>query len=114
MKNIESSCKVSILFLSSTMQYGGCVYIITNKINTVLYIGVTSNLYSRITEHRDKKHPSSFTAKYNCNKLIYYEFYSRIEEAILRETRMKSWKREWKEKLINTTNPHWIDLYDSL
>jgi putative endonuclease len=96
------------------MQYGGCVYIITNQINTALYIGVTSNLYARISEHRDKKYPSSFTAKYNCCKLIYYEFYPRIEETILRETQMKRWKREWKEKLIATTNPNWIDLFDSL
>jgi putative endonuclease len=96
------------------MQYGGCVYIITNKINTVLYIGVTSNLYARIAEHRDKTHTASFTAKYNCCKLVYFECYPRIEEAITRETQMKRWKREWKEKLINAENPNWIDLFDTL
>ncbi|MGI8952171.1 MAG: GIY-YIG nuclease family protein [Chitinophagaceae bacterium] len=96
------------------MQFGGCFYILTNKINTVLYIGVTSDLHSRVSEHKEKKYETSFTAKYNCNKLIYYECFSRIEEAIAREKQMKKWKREWKEKLISGFNPHWIDLFDQL
>ena len=64
------------------MERGGCVYILTNVFNTVLYIGVTSDLFSRITEHRSKVYPDSFTAKYNCFKLVSFEMYPTIEEAI--------------------------------
>ena len=86
----------------------------TNKNNNVLYIGVTSNLYARVTEHKEKKYPDSFTARYNCCKLVYYESFSRIEEAIIREKRMKKWKREWKIKLINEMNPGWEDLHETV
>jgi len=96
------------------MKYGGCVYITGNRSHSVLYIGVTSDLPARITAHRDKKYPNSFSAKYNCNKLFYYEIFARIEEAITREKQLKKWKREWKEKLIGEMNPGWIDLYESL
>ncbi len=96
------------------MQSGGCVYIISNHSHSVLYIGVTSNLLTRISEHKQKKYPDSFTAKYNCNKLLYYEGFVRIEEAIAREKQLKKWKREWKEKLIASMNPAWVDLFDSL
>ncbi|MFD2288528.1 GIY-YIG nuclease family protein [Pedobacter petrophilus] len=96
------------------MERGGCIYILTNFNNTVLYIGVTSDLYSRIIEHREKKYPQSFTSKYNCNKLIYYEQFSTITEAIGREKQLKNWRREWKIKLIQTQNQNWDDLFLSL
>ncbi|HLK28900.1 MAG TPA: GIY-YIG nuclease family protein [Puia sp.] len=96
------------------MQYGGCIYIMANDFHTVLYIGVTSNLYARVKEHKEKFYPESFTAKYNCNKLVYYESYSRIEDAIAREKILKKWNREWKEKLIIEVNPDWKDLFDEL
>jgi len=96
------------------MQYGGCVYILANCSHSVLYIGVTSNILARIAEHRDKKYPDSFTAKYNCYKLLYYENFPRIEEAIMREKQMKKWKRAWKERLIAEMNPTWMDLYETL
>ena len=96
------------------MQYGGCVYIISNYSHSVLYIGVTSNLLARVTEHANKTYPDSFSAKYNCYKLLYYENFPRIEEAIAREKQMKKWKREWKERLINEMNPDWRDLYETL
>ena len=96
------------------MERGGCIYILTNFNNTVLYIGVTSDLYSRIVQHREKKYPQSFTARYNCNKLIYYEQFSTIIEAIGREKQLKNWKREWKIKLIQTQNQNWDDLFLSL
>lgn len=96
------------------MERGGCVYIMTNKTNTVLYIGVTSELYWRVKEHKEKKYPGSFTARYNCNKLIYYETYTDIEEAILREKQLKKWKSEWKIKLINELNPDWNDLHETI
>ncbi|MFW0716793.1 GIY-YIG nuclease family protein [Pedobacter sp. N23S346] len=96
------------------MERGGCIYILTNFNNTVLYIGVTSDLYSRIVEHREKKYPQSFTAKYNCIKLIYYEQFSTITEAIGREKQLKNWRREWKINLIQTQNQNWDDLFLSL
>ncbi|MDB4926060.1 MAG: catalytic domain protein [Mucilaginibacter sp.] len=64
---------------------GGCVYIMTNKYNKVLYVGVTSELPGRVWDHKNKTHPYSFTAKYNCDKLVYYIFYPNIEEAISAE-----------------------------
>ena len=93
------------------MKRGGCVYIMTNVFNTVFYIGVTSDLFVRVTQHKDKIYPRSFTAKYNCNKLVYYCFYSTIEEAIAVEKQMKAWNREWKINLIVKNNPQWTDLY---
>ena len=62
------------------MKKGGCAYILTNVFNTVLYIGVTSDLFSKIAEHKNKVYIGSFTAKYKCNKLLFYEMYSTIEE----------------------------------
>ena len=94
------------------MERGGCIYFMTNVFNTVLYIGVTSDLFSRVTEHKDKKYPDSFTSKYNCNKLVYYEMYPTIEEAIGKEKQLKKWKREWKNKLVQDLNPQWIDLFN--
>lgn len=67
------------------MQYGGTMYIMSNDYGSVLYIGVTSDLITRITEHKSKIYPTSFTAKYNCTKLVYYKTYARIEEAIASE-----------------------------
>jgi putative endonuclease len=96
------------------MERGGCVYILTNHFHTVLYIGVTSDLYARIIEHRDKLYPGSFTAKFNCNKLVYYEQFSTIEEAIGKEKQLKNWKRAWKINLINCENPNWEDLFLTL
>jgi len=93
------------------MERGGCVYIMTNAYNNVLYIGVTSDLFSRITEHKNKLYPKSFTAKYNCNRLVFYEMYSTIEEAIGMEKRLKKWNKDWKIQLIQKNNPMWLDLY---
>jgi len=96
------------------MQFGGTVYILTNIHNAVLYIGVTSDLFTRIPQHKTKFYEKSFTAKYNCNKLVYYETYARIEDAITREKQLKKWKREWKDKLIAEMNPEWKDLFENL
>ena len=96
------------------MQYGGTVYLITNHWNTVLYLGVTSNLIARISEHKEKTHLNSFSSKYNTCKLVWYESFSKIEEAIAKEKMMKKWKRDWKEKLIKEMNPECKDLYDTL
>jgi putative endonuclease len=89
------------------------VYIMTNKGNQVLYTGVTSNLEVRCAEHISKKHPDSFTAKYNVNKLVYYERFDRIEAAIAREKQIKGGSRKKKIALVELMNPHWNDLYET-
>jgi putative endonuclease len=96
------------------MQHGGVVYILTNKYHTVLYTGMTSDLLSRIIEHREKHYPSSFTARYNITKLVYFEVMASIEEAIGREKQVKKYSREKKIKLIEKINPDWKDLYDEI
>ena len=96
------------------MQFGGTVYILTNIHNTVLCIGVTSDLFTRIPQHKTKFYEKSFTAKYNRNKLVYYETYARIENPIAREKQLKKWKREWKDKLIAEMNPEWKNLFENL
>ena len=91
----------------------GYIYIITNKNNTTLYVGVTSNLVKRIWEH--KNHViESFSNKYKLNKLVYYEICDSIENAINREKYLKGKKREFKVKLIETMNKEWKDLYDDI
>ena len=96
------------------MEKGGCVYFLTNHSNEVLYVGVTSNLKIRIQQHQTKEFSNSFTAKYNCNKLVFYELFSSIDEAIAREKNIKNWKREWKNELINSKNRHWKDLSEEI
>ncbi|MBW0177637.1 GIY-YIG nuclease family protein [Sediminibacterium sp.] len=88
----------------------GYVYILTNASKTMLYVGVTSNLPQRIWRHKQKTYHNSYTAKYNIHELIYYEFYTSIEEAIKREKEIKGWKRSKKNALINTKNPKWETL----
>ena len=89
---------------------GGYVYIISNSNRKVLYIRVTSNLYARIYEHKNKL-GSSFTSKYNCTDVLYFEFHETIEEAIIREKQLKKWKRAWKDEIINSFNPELKDLF---
>ena len=96
------------------MKHGGCTYILTNKNNTVLYTGVTSDLYGRIMEHKTKFFPKSFTAKYNVDKIVWYEVFPTIMEAIEREKQIKAGSRKKKEALINKMNPAWNDLLDEI
>ncbi|GGK13407.1 endonuclease [Yeosuana aromativorans] len=70
------------------------VYFMTNKNNTVIYIGVTANLLKRVYEHKTKKYKSAFTSKYNCDKLVYFEEYSDITQAITREKQLKAGNRK--------------------
>ncbi|MEW4922741.1 GIY-YIG nuclease family protein [Algibacter sp. 2305UL17-15] len=87
------------------------VYFMTNKNNTVIYIGVTSNLLKRVYQHKTKAF-KGFTAKYNCDKLVYFEDFSDINDAIGREKQLKAGNRKRKEDLINKDNPDWNDLSD--
>ena len=96
------------------MERGGYVYIMTNSSNAVLYVGVTSNLHARIAEHKDKIYPRSFTSRYNICKLVYYEGFYSIEEAIAREKQLKGGSRKKKIDLIKGMNPLFMDLFDSL
>ena len=91
------------------MLWAGFAYIMTNKNHTVLYTGATNDLYSRIYEHKEKINPG-FTARYNCNKLVYYECFDDVKLAFEREAQIKSWTRNKKEKLIYDSNPQWADL----
>lgn len=96
------------------MEIGGVVYILTNKLNKVLYTRVTSDIASRIWQHKNKTYPPGFTSKYNCDKLVYYYFFSRIEDAIAEEKRIKGGSRLKKIKLIESINAEWRDLYEEI
>ena len=86
-----------------------CIYLLTNKNNTVIYIGVTSNLIKRVYEHKSGKY-KGFSHRYNCDKLVYFEQFSTIDEVIAREKQLKAGNRKRKENLINLENPDWLDL----
>ncbi len=88
------------------------VYIMTNKINTVLYIGVTSNIAGRVQQHKQKQF-SGFTQQYNINKLVYYEEYQYVYDAIAREKKLKNWHRQWKINQITKINPCWHDISEN-
>ncbi len=92
------------------MERGGATYILTNKNHSVLYVGVTSDLVKRMYEHKNKIYESSFTKKYNVDKLVYFEVFHSIEEAIFREKQIKGGSRKKKIDLINAMNPNWEDL----
>ncbi len=92
----------------------GFVYIITNKNNTTLYTGVTSNLPERILQHKEKLYERSFPARYHLCKLVYWESYQEIGDAIGREKQIKAGSRKKKLDLIAALNPEWKDLYDDV
>ena len=85
------------------------IYFMTNKNNSVIYIGVTSNLLKRVFEHKTRVF-KGFTSKYNCDKLVYFEEFEAINFAITREKQLKAGNRKQKEDLINTENSDWVDL----
>lgn len=90
-----------------------CVYILASRRNGTLYIGVTSNLVQRIWQHKNDA-VDGFTRNYAVHSLVWYELHATMESAIGREKALKEWRRAWKLKLIETTNPHWRDLYDDI
>jgi putative endonuclease len=89
------------------------IYILANKRNGTLYIGVTSDLIKRIWQHKEGV-VDGFTKKYDLKKLVYYEQHANAESAIHREKRLKEWKRQWKLELIEKSNPEWKDLYGNI
>ena len=89
------------------------VYILSNKRNGTLYVGVTSNLVQRIWQHKNNLVPG-FTQKYSIHKLVYFEMHSSMENAILYEKQIKKWNRKWKLELIEKNNPEWNDLYSEI
>lgn len=91
----------------------GYVYILTNKHNKVLYTGVTSDLVKRVYEHKNDL-TEGFTKKYNVHKLVYFEVFDHILNAIEREKQIKGWLRSKKINLIESGNPEWEDLYEEL
>jgi putative endonuclease len=92
---------------------GGWVYIMSNRRNGTLYVGVTSNLSRRVWEHREGL-CDGFTKQYGLKRLVYYEPFEDIGTAIQREKTMKHWPRAWKVRLIHGFNPEWDDLYETL
>jgi len=95
------------------MDRPGFVYIMANRRNGTLYIGVTSDLPKRVWEHRTGALPG-FTQQYGCKLLVWYQPFETIAAARHRELQMKAWKRQWKLEAIETMNPDWVDLYNSL
>jgi putative endonuclease len=89
------------------------IYMLTNKYLNVLYTGVTSNIISRVYQHKNKL-VKGFTQKYNVDRLVYFEVYAEINHAIEREKKIKGWSRKKKNFLVETTNPIWKDLYEEI
>ena len=95
-------------------QLGGWVYMMCSMNHSTIYVGVTSNLPSRVYEHKHKVYSNSISSKYNCVNLVYYKWFDTIMEAIAEEKRIKGGSRKKKELLINGLNPEWKDLYEEI
>lgn len=91
----------------------GYVYLLASQRNGTLYVGVTSDLRRRVWEHKNDRH-DGFTKRYGVHRLVYYEVHDDIRDAIVREKRIKKWRRSWKLELIEKLNPTWRDLYEDL
>lgn len=90
-----------------------CVYLLASKRNGTLYVGVTSDLARRVWEHRNGV-ADGFTRQYRVHRLVHVEFHATMEDSIRREKRLKKWRRAWKIRLIEESNPDWRDLYEDL
>ena len=95
------------------MAYQPAIYILTNKKNGTLYVGVTTNLVQRIWQHKNNI-TTGFSNAHNLNTLVYFELHEDINNAILREKLLKKWRRQWKINLINKQNVNWQDLWDQI
>jgi putative endonuclease len=89
------------------------VYIMASRYRGTLYVGVTSNLWSRVCDHKNGSTPG-FTSKYGCKFLVWYEHHLSMDAAITREKQIKAWRRAWKIELIESVNPDWLDLHDKI
>ena len=101
---------VFIMYHSGMKNYEFYVYIMFNHRNGTLYTGVTNDIRRRVYEHKNKIYKNSFTAKYNCDKLAYYETFQYVNDAIEREKKIKSGSRAQKVRIIESINPSWLDL----
>ena len=90
------------------------VYILSSDTNVTIYTGVTNDLYRRVYEHRNELDADSFTARYKVHKLVYFEETTDVKAAIAREKQIKSWSRAKKNKLVESMNPKWQDLYNTI
>ena len=89
------------------------VYLLASKKHGTLYLGVTNDIVRRVYEHRTKASPG-FTKRYGVDKLVWFEIHDTAEAAITREKELKKWRREWKIRLIEESNPEWVDLYPEI
>ena len=92
---------------------GGCVYILASERHGTLYIGVTSDLVRRVYEHRQEV-VAGFSKRHGIKRLVHFEYYDAIYDAIQREKNLKKWPREWKLNLIERSNPNWHDLFANI
>ncbi len=90
-----------------------CVYILANRRNGTLYVGVTSELIKRVWQHKNGL-AEGFTKRYAAHCLVWYELHETMKSAIVREKAIKEWKRKWKLELIEKNNPNWLDIYNML
>jgi putative endonuclease len=90
------------------------VYVMASGKRGTIYTGVTSDIVSRVYQHKTHYFPDSFTARYNVNRLVWYELQDAADTAIRRERQIKEWRRGWKVELIQKTNPTWRDLWDDI
>jgi len=104
-------CRVEVIWDDDKRMGRFYVYIMTNQNHTVLYTGVSNSIVRRMPEHKEKRNKRSFTARYNINKLVYYEVHRSIKTAIRREKYIKSKGRAYKISLIMKMNPFWVDLF---
>ena len=104
----------SVILLESCRTMNYYVYILANATNVAIYVGVTKDLVRRVYKHRHHADPNSFTARHNIHKLVYYEYTTDVTAAIEREKQIKGWNRKRKNKLVETMNPNWEDLYDRI
>ena len=111
--NVMAGLVPAIHVLLTALMAGGFVYMMSNKRDGILYVGVTSDLPKRIYEHRSG-FVAGFTKRYGMKRLVWFEPHDDIRGAIQREKTMKHWSRAWKVRTINAMNPDWRDLYDEI
>jgi len=114
LRGTKRACAERVEVKQSKNMKVGFIYIMTNKNNTTLYTGVTSDLPKRVQQHKENQYQQSFTAKYNLHKLVYWEAFQEIGDAIFREKQIKAGSRQNKLDLINPFNPEWKDLIEDI